>query len=444
MTDNASSPVPLATIVACATGEGGWSERSLIRLSGPACGEVERSLLSRPTGARSCFTARFRLTDSLDLPCLAWSARGPRTFTGEDSLELLIPGSPLVVRRVIDRLCAGGQVRPAVPGEFSARAYHNGKLTLEQAEGIAAVIAAENASQLAASAMVMSGETGAVHRGWSEEVATLLALVEAGIDFSDQDDVVAIRPGALRERVEAVRAAIAGHLGAAAGRESPRGLVRVALAGRPNAGKSTLFNALLGRTRAVATPIAGTTRDVLAEPLALRAAHGVVEIELMDLPGLDAYATGSDALGQESAHGALASAQIVLHCCDRGRFDALPGCAALVRTVRVRTKADQPGWVEGADVAVCALTGLGLSELRRVVAIASRGSGVEADRSVVPRHARALRAAAESLECVDALGQAELAAHHLRAALDAIGEVSGAVPRDEVIGRVFASFCIGK
>lgn len=436
-----------STIVACATGDGVWSARGLVRLSGPACGAVERELLARlppPPGSRSPLTARLWMGGVLELPCLAWAARGPATYTGEDTLELLMPGNPHLIRRVIEYACRVEGVRAAEPGEFSARAYHNGKLTLEQAEGIAAVIAAESGSQLEAAAKVMRGSTGALFKSWAEECATLLALVEAGIDFTDQDDVVAIHPAALRERVEGLRAAVGAYLGSAAGREAPSGRTRVALVGPPNAGKSTLFNALLGRVRAVATPIAGTTRDVLAEPLTLAAGPHAVEIELLDLPGLDPGAAGIDALGQTAAREALAGAGVVVLCCDRGRFDDLAAAHGAGRTVRVRTKADQPGWVEGAEVTVCALTGAGLGELRRLLANAARGTAGGGEGTVVPRHARALRAAGEALALVDADGRVELAAHHLRSALDALGEVSGAVPPDEVIGRVFASFCIGK
>jgi len=434
-----------ATIAACATGGqgGGASARALLRLSGPACASIEHALIERPAPARSPLAARLRLTETLTLPCLAWSAKGPRTYTGEDTLELLITGNPHLVRRVLERLCAHG-ARPAEPGEFSARAYLNGKLTLEQAEGVAAMVAAERTEQLSAAAAVMNGATGAVYRHWAEETATLLALVEAGIDFSDQEDVVAIEPRVLRERTGRLIAEIHAHLGGNAGREQRTSRPSVALVGAPNAGKSTLFNALLGRERAVAGPVAGTTRDVLVEPLTLCApGRTPVVVDLMDLPGLEANAEGTGALAQQAASEALARAAVRVHCCERGRFADLPNPAA-ARDVRVRTKADRPGWVEGAEVAVCSLTGAGLDQLRGLIASAARGAGDHGAAAAVARHAHALARAVAALESVDAGGAPELAAHHLRAALDALGEVSGAVPPDEVIGRVFASFCVGK
>ncbi|HYD01593.1 MAG TPA: GTPase [Phycisphaerales bacterium] len=432
-----------ATIIACATGDG-WSERALVRLSGPACEDVERLLLTRPPGARSPMAARFALTDGLPVPCLAWRGTAPRTYTGEETLELLLPGNPHLVRRAIARACRVPGVRPAEAGEFSARAYLNGTMSLEKAEGVSAMVAAESVEQLTAAAAVLSGAAGSYYRAWSEETATLLALVEAGIDFTDQEDVVAIAPRVLSERLERLRGAVRSTLGGAAGREAENGRARVALVGLPNAGKSTLFNALLGRTRAVASPIGGTTRDVLVEPLALSiAGRPTLEVDLMDLPGLDVGAQGIDALGQRAAAEALATAAVRLHCCDQGSFDEL-ALSEGTRTVRVRTKADRPGWVEGAEVAVCALTGAGLDRLRRLILEAASASRGAVTGAVVARHALALGRALEALDRIDVEAPAELTAHHLRAALDAFGEVSGAVPPDEVIGRIFASFCIGK
>lgn len=265
---------------------------------------------------------------------------------------MLVPGNPALVQRVIATLLTHENVRLATPGEFSARAYLNGKLTLAQAEGIAATIAARTDAELAAAEALLSGGTGRVFAHWADELTTLLALVEAGIDFTDQEDVVPIAPDDLVRRLTTLAHALADHLGSVRGGEHRDTLPVVALAGPPNAGKSTLFNALLGRRRAVVSPIAGTTRDVLAERLDLSGdAPGADPIMLLDLAGLDAspeWAAGDsaanaiDADAQARAREALTHADIIIHCDPTGRFDtAIPGSTERP-TIRARTKSDLP------------------------------------------------------------------------------------------------------
>jgi tRNA modification GTPase len=262
------------------------------------------------------------------------------------------------VERVVARLSAIEGVRAAGPGEFTARAYLNDKLTLDQAEGIAATIAAESEEQLSAARGLAEGRTGDVYRAWAEELATLLALVEAGIDFSDQEDVVPISPADLARRLDMVARQLEGHLGAAAGREHADALPRVVLAGSANAGKSTLFNALLGRRRAVVSDVAGTTRDVLEEELDLsRDRGGAGRVMLVDVAGLDAAAGGLiEESAQLAAQRAIESADVILHCDPTARF-AVGGKGWRASTVRVRTKSDLPGASDENAIRVCALDG---------------------------------------------------------------------------------------
>ncbi|MBX3376093.1 MAG: 50S ribosome-binding GTPase [Phycisphaeraceae bacterium] len=431
------------TIVAMASAPG-WSARAIVRLSGPAVGTV----LAQVCGVEpspGLKVARVRLAPSQSLPVLAIVYRGPRSYTGEDAAELLLPGNPYLVERVISTMLRLEGVRSATPGEFTARAYLNGKRSLDEAEGVAATIAAVSDEQLRAARDVLSGAAGVRYRAWTEEVATLLALVEAGIDFTDQEDVVAISKEALGARAGKVAAAIEARLGGREGVEAARSLPRVVLAGAPNAGKSTLFNALLGRERAVVSPIAGTTRDAIEEELDLsRDLPGAGKVMLVDLAGLDEEAAGGasgviGAMAQDAAAGAIASADAVLHCDPAGRFPVL---ATRGVVIRVRTKADQPGEdAIGQAVPVCALDGWNLGVLRR--AIAESASAATGSAEVIPRHARALREAALRLREACA-AEAELAASSLRQALDALGEVTGRISPDDVIGRIFATFCIGK
>ena len=442
----------------------------MVRLSGPATREVLAGILEGPPRPfeRACFASRLRLDSNLRLPVLIATFRSPASYTGEDSAEVLLPGNPNLVERLMGLLTAINGFRPAGPGEFTARAYLNDRLSMDQAEGVAGVIAAQSAEQLAAASDLLAGRTGEVYRRWADELATLLALVEAGIDFTDQEDVVPIAPRDLARRIDALREQIAGMVGGEGAAEAPGHLARVVLAGAPNAGKSTLFNALLERARAVVSPIAGTTRDALEEELDLSGAlPGAGPVLLVDLAGLDAAsAQGIGAEAQAAARTAIARADVVVQCDPAGRFAVLDTAAGRP-VIRVRTKADQAwggntaaglaaeskGWKPAPPaIPICALDGWNLAVLRRAIADAAcgaRGAGLSA---ILPRHRRALRqtrarladASAASAPNAPRLAEPELIAGALRQALDSLGELVGRISPDDVIGRIFATFCVGK
>ncbi|MEL7474377.1 MAG: GTPase [Planctomycetota bacterium] len=368
-----------------------------------------------------------------------------RTFTGEPSAEILLPGGPHLVERVIDQLCAHKGVRRAGPGEFSARAYLNGRLSLDQAEGVAGVIAARTEAQLDAARETLSGAAGDRLRSAAGELTTLLALVEAGIDFTDQEDVVAIAPDALAARLHALRRAIRPETLDSRGRA---GGVLVVLAGPPSAGKSTLFNAMLGRERAVTDATPGTTRDALRERIELPTPEGVpVGVTLADTPGLELDVSASGV-----ALGALAQADVVLQCDPRARFDPIEALPRESAVLRVRTKADRPAPSDAEGLPVCAMDGSGLDELRRAIVSSIPGASAADRLAEMPRwrdalaHAcRKIDRARDSIAKQDgALEHPETIAEDLRAALDHLGELTGEVARDDVIGRVFATFCVGK
>ncbi len=499
------------TIVAVASGPAP-APRGLIRISGPhtpallaaelvppvqAPGDGPPRAPADPLAPLAGF-ARFAHHPLAGLPCLLSTFRAPRSYTGDDAAELLLPANPHLLDRVVRRLCTHPGVREALPGEFSARAFLAGKLSLAQAEGVAAIIAARTAEELAAARGLLQGRSGQAYARWADELASLLALVEAGIDFVDQEDVVPIPPITLHHRLRSLTRELTSALGADRGAEAPDWRPTVALAGAPNAGKSTLFNALLGRPRAVASPIPGATRDVLREPLVLAGtgpagARGGLAVTLIDLAGLDQLTTPTPsptpapatpqaadqasrgasptdplaAAAQAIAIATLRSADILLWCDPTGRFDPAlrpphrEGAAVLC----VRPKADQPvpTPLPAQVLSVCAVDGRGLAELRSALLDAAWGRSAPAAAQhspphegspghLLPRHRRALLTAlhyARQAElqvdpAADRLSRPELVASHLRHALDSAGELTGRVHPDEIVGRIFATFCIGK
>lgn len=473
------------TIVACATPPG-RSARALVRVSGSASRQVaERCLGIRADSWRaSAVECVLRLPPldrraepecgdrTLPVPARAILSIAPRSYTGEDALEVLVPGNPVLVERVIDALCdastEGCPVRRAGPGEFSARAYLNGRITIEEAEGVDATIAAASEADLEAARRAMRGHDAGEWRAWTDEAATLLALVEAGIDFADQEDVVAISTPELRRRVGALADAIAESLGGERAAAATRHMPRVVLAGRPNAGKSTLLNALLQRKRAVVSDQPGTTRDLLIERVDLsRLAPGAPEIELVDMAGLEVAVEHGQIEGEMRARAlrAIREADVVLWCDPEGRFDAsdsvAPGSHGVV--VRARTKADRARSADtGDDVSpemgpdstpVCALDGWNLSALASRVARAvaeSRGAAASgAGGGLLARHRRALADCEGALRDAIALttrgarDDAAIAAT-LRGAVDALGSITGRLSPDDVLGLIFARFCVGK
>lgn len=463
---DADTIIALATAMPAACG-GAPGSRALIRVSGPAvCDQVQRVIAPVPR-TRSASAARIELDGGVRLPVLIMRGIAPATFTGEDTLEILLPANPWLVQRVLAALCSCPGVRQAGPGEFTSRAYLAGKMSLDEAQHVGALIAATRDEELEAARLVRTGEPGRRASAWAEEIAEILALIEAGIDFSDQEDVVAIDVESRSARIESLIARISREVGVASG-QMQSGLPRIVLWGAPNAGKSTLFNALLGRTRAVASPIAGTTRDVLSEEWDLDPGDGggggggATRVILVDLAGACEVdpRESIDQAAQDAAHRALSGADVILWCDPAGDFDPaiLPASSAHARRVlRVRTMADVPrlSIPHEADVSVCGLDGWNLDRLSRAVrdaltVQAAQSAGLNDSREaaalrLVPRHRAAVEAAQRHLQqALQYASSDELCAAALRSALNALGEMTGEISADEVLGRVFARFCIGK
>ena len=410
---------------------------------------------------RQMHRVHLSLADSR-LPVLLTCFEAGDSYTGQDMAELQCPGNPILLERVIRRSTQLG-ARLAEPGEFTFRAFLAGKLDLIQAEGVAATIAATSDSQLAAAGLLRCGALGEVACGLAEAVADALALVEAGIDFVDEEDVVSIKPDVLNERLRKIDRDLDGLLAQSRSWGSLDAVPRVVLVGAPSSGKSTLFNALLGHTRAITAATPGTTRDVLAEPLVLSTPPGErIEVMIFDMAGLDVATYALDASAQEAARGTIASADLVLHV-QHGSVADLRSREAQeigpeVPILRVWTKADLAYPSEGRfDVVVSAHTGHGLDALRQamVVHVGDRAVSVSSQMLALQRrHDMALRNAATQITAAQqlvagqfgqsALDQPELIAGALREALDELAGLAGRMTPDDIIGRVFATFCIGK
>ncbi len=458
----------------------GRSYRGLVRMSGPSLGPLCQALLVRPIKPRCLTPGRLGLPpdekpghpspaseDRLhDLPVLALFMPGPHTFTGEDVLEIQAPGNPVLLDRLVRRLIDQADrltipLRRAEAGEFTQRAFLAGRLDLAQAEGIAATISAVTDAELAAAELLRAGRLGQWASSLVNELAEARALVEAGIDFVDQEDVVAIAPGALEERLAAIGQRIDQLFDRCGSWAELQAVPWVVLAGRPNVGKSTLFNKLLGRPRAVAGVMPGTTRDVLCEPWRLQGGGRTIEVMLADVAGLDHAIDQLDVQMQQAARAAIRRADLLIWLDDADQWpsDAAELAQENATTLRVRTKADLEDDADrtSADLNVSAKTGTGMDELRRLVIerIGHRAATTSGQMLVLgERHREAIVAAADHLadarsmlgrqRGADDLDEPELIASHLRLALDQLGHISGKMTPDDLLGRVFSTFCVGK
>lgn len=438
--------------IATAPGAGGVG---VVRVSGPRAAVIAEALLGTAPTPRHAHFAAFRRADGalIDRGLLLYFP-APHSYTGEHVLELQGHGSMITLDTLLRRVCALG-ARLARPGEFTERAFLNGKLDLAQAEAVADLIAAR--SEAAARAALGSLE-GMFSRRVQQVFDALVALrvhVEAAIDFPEEDidfladPVIGQQLGALRDALDKLLA------------EARRGLrlndgLRVAIVGRPNVGKSSLLNALAGSERAIVTDIAGTTRDVLREQLVLDG----VAVELIDTAGLRDSDDPVEREGVRRARAQLEHADVALLVTEEADCDAdLRALAALPappQRVVVINKIDRDGGRPGRDAVhadtlrLSAHSGAGLDALRQVLRELAGGGHGEAAAgafSARRRHVLALEAVATHLVLTDevlASGAGELAAEELRQAQQALGEITGQFHSDDLLGAIFSSFCIGK
>lgn len=438
------------TIVALATGAG-RAGVAVIRLSGPAAGPTLSALTARDLpkprmATREAFCDP-RTGVSLDDGLALWFP-GPHSFTGEDVAELHIHGGPAVIAAVIDACLSQPGVRPAEPGEYTRRAFENRKLDLAEAEGLADLVDAETEGQRRQALRQRRGALSAVYEGWRGRLIEAAALIEAEIDFPDED-----LPGALAQRSGPILQALADdmgqHLNDAHRGERIRDGFRIAIIGPPNAGKSSLLNALAQREAAIVSDIPGTTRDVVEVRLVLAG----FPVWIADTAGLREAADAIEAEGVRRALARAEEADLRLGVVEAGTEPPASLKAALQPSdLLIQSKADivraKTSYAEYGSLGVSALTGEAIPELLSLLSsrVAEALSREEAPVLTRARHRRLVEEAQGALlRAIPALDVGpELAAEDVRVAADQIGRLTGRIDVEDLLGEIFSSFCIGK
>ncbi len=433
------------TIYALASGAAAGAV-AVLRLSGPGSAEAVRRLAGGLPPPRHASLRRLRDADgdTLDHALVLWFP-GPASYTGEDAAEFHLHGGRSVIAGVMEALATAG-LRQAEPGEFTRRAFLHGKIDLTAAEGIADLIAAETAAQRRQALHQAGGGLAKLYSSWAERLALLLAHQEAAIEFAE-DGLPTDLDARARAGAGGLGAEIAAHLADARRGELLREGLLFAIIGAPNAGKSSLLNALVGREAAIVSARAGTTRDIVEARLDLEG----VPVTLSDTAGLREAGDEIEAEGIRRAERRAQEAQLVITVFAANQ----PPDAETLRWVRPEAlvlvnKCDlqaAPAEIGGLPVmAVSAREGVGLDALRSRLAEAAlqlTGAG-EGNQLTRPRHRAILTEAVALLVEAEAASLPELTAEALRGALFALGRLTGRVGVEEILDIVFRDFCIGK
>jgi tRNA modification GTPase len=427
------------TIFAVASGAG-QAAIAVMRLSGPTSRAVLATLCGRVPPPRRASLRRLRDADGteLDQAMVVWLP-GPGSYTGEDSAELFLHGGRAVLHGVADALVALG-ARPAEAGEFTRRAFLNGRMDLIEAEAVHDLIAAETTAQRRQALRQLDGALGTIYRGWADRLHVLLAQQEALIDFPDEDLPPEVEAAVLQE-LAALQREVAAHLDDGRRGERLREGLVFAVTGRPNVGKSSLVNALAERDVAIVSAMPGTTRDALEARVVL----GGVPVTLVDTAGLRESTDAIEAEGVRRARARAAEADLVVAVTEPGEVIAAPAPDDRPRML-VMNKLDLVGLVPEGAIGVSALTGEGLDMLRARLAEAARSLTECAGPPPLTqaRHRAALRETAARLGDAGIAELPELRAEDLRLALRALGRITGSVGVEDILDTLFARFCIGK
>lgn len=439
---------PNDTIAAIASPTGP-AVRGIIRLSGPAAWEIAREGftpdIDRPLPKRAELREGMLRVDGLrpTIPASIAFWPGPRTYTGQPLAEVHTLGAQPVLECVLAHYLGHG-ARLAEKGEFTLRAFLSGRIDLTRAEAVLSVIDARSPAQLDAALEQLAGGLSSSIESLRERLLDLLAHIEAGLDFVDEEDVDPIARESLARQLADASAAVAEIVARFGVRDRPGDCPKVVLAGPPNAGKSQLFNALVGSSEAIVAPVPGTTRDYLSRRVRLDGC----EIELIDTAGIQDASDSIEESAQEATARQADVAELVLRCHSADtHWHAIEGLGRA--SLDVWTKSDLAAGPEGM-LATSSASGDGIESLRGAISSALRASLVDSDplsatgarcRDGLIRAAETLQDAADRLRIG---GEEELVAIDLRQSIDELGKVVGAVVTDDILDRIFQRFCIGK
>jgi tRNA modification GTPase len=441
------------TIAAIATAPGAGGV-GIVRLSGPRSRAIAQVLCVRTLKPRHAHHVRFAAEDGAVIDDgIALYFAAPASYTGEDVVELQAHGSPAVLQELVTRCVALG-ARRARPGEFSERAFLEGRLDLAQAEAVADLIAAADVRAARAARRALDGEFSRRVDALADELLAIRVHVEAAIDFADEP-IDTLGGAQLRARLADTASALDELLAAAERGRRLRDGLHAVIVGPPNAGKSSLLNVLAGSDRAIVTDIAGTTRDLLHETIRIDG----VELTLVDTAGLREGGDVIEREGMRRARGELGRADLAIVVLDArdpqaGRLAVVDAIAGVPQRLWLHNKADlldEPIAVVDPDtLPVSARTGLGVEALHARLRLLAQGNDAAAGEGAFTARARHVDALVEARrELADARihldrEALDLAAEALRLGHDQLGEITGRVRADDLLGHIFSSFCIGK
>jgi tRNA modification GTPase len=450
-------PLQLDTTIAAVASAAGSAARGIIRLTGPDVLQALPAVFtpdsaSEPTNAAHRLTGVIHCDDDINVSGSAQIWPTSRSYTGQPMVELHLPGSPPLIESTLERIFKAG-VRPATPGEFTLRAFLAGRIDLTQAEAVLGVIDANTSDELTTALQQLAGGLSGHIQQLRADLIDLLADLEAGLDFVEED-IEFVENSEVIRRLNITESAIDSIIDQSDSRMQSVGRPRVVLAGLPNAGKSTLFNALTNSGEAIVSHIAGTTRDYLSAPVR----SGSTEFDLIDTAGWERGNSGIDSIAQQFRSEQIQRADLVLWCTaadaapvDRSELGH-PGDSQGILQILTRCDLSGPDVSKHSnELRVSSVTGAGLPELRDAIVRAlsqDRTGSRQLISSTAARSRGSLQRARSATilatEAAEQLLGNELVSLEIREILESLGEVVGAVYTDDILDRIFSRFCIGK